>query len=103
MGGLTLKANGKSYSLYLGMSVMARVQEKHGAAFDKLLSGEGGDVPNLSVIHDLFMGALQRYHAAEADEYLVDDLIRQNAGALGSLVAAASPPASESGSAEGKG
>jgi hypothetical protein len=98
-GALVLKARGQEWTLYLGMSVLARVQAKHGDAFNALLNGESGGLPNLAVIHDLFMGALQRHHAGQADEYLVDDIIRENAGAIGALMTAASPEPSAEGNA----
>lgn len=95
-GGLTLKAGGNEYRLHLGISVLAEVQEKHGAAFDAFINGEGNGLPNLQIVHDLFMGALQRYHGDEADRYLVDALVAENLNALGLLMEATMP------SAEGK-
>jgi len=102
-GVLVLRANGDDYRLHLGMSVMAEVQAKHGKDFDDLLSGASGAVPKLAVIHDLFMGALERFHANVPDRrFLVDDLIAQNPDALGELTAAASPDASAEGKARRK-
>jgi hypothetical protein len=101
-GALALTARGQEWTLYLGMSVLARVQAKHGDAFNALLNGDTAGLPNLAVIHDLFMGALQRYHADEADEYLVDEIIRDNAGAIGALMTAASPEPSAEGKAPAK-
>jgi hypothetical protein len=95
-GGLTLQANGKDYRLHLGFSVLADVQAKHGGEFDKLFNGDSGPVPNLALVRDLFLGALERYHGDEVDAYLVDDLIAQNADALGLLLTSSMP------SAEGK-
>lgn len=93
-GLLEMEAGGKTYRLHLGMSVLAKVQAKHGKGFDDLLAG-GDGLPNLAVIHDLFLGALERYHP-EADKYVVDDLIAENISAVGDLMAASFP------SAEGK-
>jgi len=95
-GGLVLAANGKEYRLHLGFSVLADVQAKHGAEFDKLFNGDSGPVPNLGLVRDLFLGALERHHPDEVDAYLVDDLIAQNVDALGLLMGSSMP------SAEGK-
>jgi hypothetical protein len=100
-GTLILSANGEDYRLHLGMSVMAEVQAKHGKDFDDLLAGGAGVVPKLAVIHDLFMGALERFHADVPNRrFLVDDIIAQNPDALGELTAAASPDASAEGKAK---
>lgn len=91
-GQVTFKANGEEYRLWLGMSVLADLQEKFGDEFDQHLSKiESGKMPNLRFMHLLFMGALQRWHADVADEYLVDDIIAQNADALGSLMSGSTP------------
>jgi hypothetical protein len=93
-GAVTLQANGKDYTLWLGMSVLADVQAKFGHEFDAMLSGldrDTGEMPNLSIVHALFTGALRRFHADEVDRYLVDDIIVQNPNALASLLMASTP------------
>lgn len=101
-GSVTLEANGKAYTLWLGMSVLAEIQDKHGDKFEELIAGiEDGKMPSLSVVHSIFLGALQRFHKDEADRWLVDDLIAQNQNALGQLMAGASPDP-EAGQSRGK-
>ncbi|MDZ7906337.1 MAG: hypothetical protein U5N55_11605 [Cypionkella sp.] len=88
-GAVTLEANGKSYRLWLGMSVLADLQSQFGPDFDTFVSGVdagSANLPNLAMMHALFMGALQRYHADEADRYLVDEIVAQNVDALGKLM-----------------
>lgn len=91
-GGVTLEANGRAYRLWLGMSVLADLQAEFGERFDAILSGiDAGKLPDLKVVHAIFLGALQRYHGEEADRWLVDDLIAQNADALPRLMAGSVP------------
>jgi hypothetical protein len=93
-GAVTVKANGKDYTLWMGMSVLAALQAEFGDGFeDMLLAAEKGKLPNLTVVHRLFLLALERYHGEEADKYLVDDIIAQNVDALGKLMNGATPPA----------
>lgn len=94
-GAFTVSANGKDYTLWLGMSVLAELQAKHGDdVLTKLDAPEGAGpnwLPPLQIIVDLFLGALQRYHANEADQYLVDDILAENGDAFAGLMAAAFP------------
>ncbi len=100
-GAKMMKAGGKEYRLHLGMSVLADLQEKFGDDFDNLLTPpEGGKMPKLRVIQDVFMAALQRHHADVADRWLVDDIIAENADAFTSLLSTSFPDAKE---AEGDG
>lgn len=93
-GTKVMKAGGKSYRLHLGMSVLADLQEQFGDTFDEVLSPPtDGRMPNLRVIHEVFMAALQRHHAGEADRWLVDDIIAENKDALAVLLTAAFPDA----------
>jgi hypothetical protein len=97
-GQVTLEANGETYRLWLGMSVLADLQEQFGDEFDEHLSQiESGKMPNLKFMHSLFVGALQRWHSDVADRYLVDDIIAQNADALGSLMSGSTPEPEKSG------
>lgn len=94
-GSLKVSAGGVEYTLFVGMSVLADLQAKHGQSviddLDRDLST--GKMPDLSVVTDLFMGALQRYHADVADRWLVDDIIAENATALPELMGASFPDA----------
>ncbi|UFS64396.1 hypothetical protein LO749_09465 [Paracoccus denitrificans] len=94
-GDVILSANGKKYRLWLGMSVLADIQAKYGQdALDRLEPPENagkGWMPPLDLVTDLFLGALQRHHGDEADRWLVDDLMAQNEGAFGDLMAGSNP------------
>ena len=97
-GVISMQVDGASYRLHLGMSVLADVQAEHGQAFDALVAGEVKGLPDLRMVHAIFSGALLRHHPDKAaDAYFVDDLIAQNPGALGVLMAASSPPADDAG------
>lgn len=93
-GALTVQSGGKSYTLWLGMSVIAGLQGKHGQDVLQRLEPPAGApatwMPDLGIVVDLFQLALQRYHP-DADCYLVDEILAENAGALQSLLAAAFP------------
>lgn len=101
-GELKLKARGKEYRLHLGMSVLADLQDEWGDKLDALLSPAKGKLPNLKVMHAVFMAALQRYHASEADRWTVDDIIAENANAFADLLATAFPDPGEEGEGAGK-
>jgi len=95
-GTKVMKVGGKPYRLHLGMSVLADLQEQFGDDFESLLSPpKGGKMPKLRVIQDVFMAALQRYHADEADRWLVDDIIAENADAFATLLTSSFPDAGE--------
>lgn len=93
-GALTVQAGGKSYTLWLGMSVIAGLQGKHGQDVLQRLEPPAGAsdawMPDLNIVVDLFQLALQRYHA-DADRYVVDEILAENVGALQSMLAAAFP------------
>lgn len=94
-GAVTVTANNKDYTLWLGFSVLADLQAKHGQDVLERLDAPADAGPNwmpdLGVVRDLFLGALERYHAEEADRWLVDDILAQNADALGAVMAGAFP------------
>ena len=94
-GALKVTAGGQEYTLWLGMSVLADLQAKHGDDVLTKLEPPAGAGPNwlppLRIIIDLLLGALQRHHAAEADQYLVDDILAENADVFAALMAAAFP------------
>lgn len=108
LGELKVKANGKNYRLHLGMSVLADLQEEFGARLQTVLTppavveGEEPPLPDLKVMHAVFLGALQRHHDDEADRWLVDDIIAQNKNAWVNLLTATAPDAKEGGKATGK-
>jgi hypothetical protein len=95
-GKFTAKVGGKSYTLWVGMSVLADLQATHGHdVLSQMTPPEGagtGWMPNLQIAHDLFAGALERYHPDVAgDRWLVDDIIAENADAYGSLMGTSFP------------
>ena len=93
-GSMKVTANGEEYTLFVGMSVLADLQAKHGqdfiAALEAPKDAPKNWTPDLSVVTDLFLGALQRFHP-EADRWLVDDIIAQNGEAFGALMDATFP------------
>lgn len=105
-GKLTVTAGGKSYTLFVGMSVLADLQAKHGLdVLDRLDPPEGAGptwVPDLSIVSDLFLGALQRYHAQDADRWLADDIIAENADVLPKLMGNSFPDVPEGAPGNGK-
>lgn len=98
-GKVTVTVDGRDFTLFVGMSVLADLQAKHGQdVLERLDPPEGAGeswVPDLAIVTDLFMGALQRFHADEADRWLVDDIIAENADALPQLMGQSFPDAPE--------
>src|SRR5690606_37754587 len=96
-GSLKVTAGGVEYTLFVGMSVLTDLQAKHGQgvleSLDPPKDAGANWMPDLTIVTDLFMGALQRYHANEADRWLVDDIIAENATALPQLMGASFPDA----------
>ena len=94
-GELIVSAGGKDYRLHLGVSILADLQAKHGqdviSRLDPPVGAADDWVPELQIIVDLFVGALQRYHRDEADRYLVDDIMSENATSWQDLLQAAFP------------
>lgn len=94
-GTLRVNSGGKDYVLHLGMSGFGDLQEIHGRnVLEKLQPPEGHDgdwLPELKVVVDMVLIALQRYHSDVADKYLVDDILSENPGILADLVQAAFP------------
>lgn len=107
-GSYTINHRGKDYTLWMGMSVLADLQSKHGQdVLQKLEAPEGAGpnwVPDLNIVLDMFRGALKRHHAAdiEADPYLVDDILSENKDAFSGLMAAAFPDQAEAKPGNGK-
>lgn len=107
-GVMVVTAGGREYRLHLGMSVLAELQGRHGqdcmARLDPPADAPPNWMPPLALVVDLIQGALQRYHADEADRFLVDDIIAENQGAFNQLMAAAFPSdAGQAGAARGNG
>jgi hypothetical protein len=94
-GELIVTAGGNEYRLHLGISVLADLQVKHGQDVVSRLDPPAGAaedwLPDLGIIIDMFMGALQRYHSDVADRYLVDDIMAENATSWQDLLQAAFP------------
>ena len=91
---MKVTAGGKEYTLWLGMSGLADLQAKHGQdVLQKLEPPEGSGnvwVPDLNIILDLLMAALQRYHC-DADRFAADEIFAENEGVVMRLLAAAFP------------
>lgn len=109
-GSLIVSANGSDYKLWVGMSVLADLQAKHGqdalAQIEPPAGAKAGWMPDLSIVTDLFAGALQRHHGDVVDRWLVDDIIAQNADVFGKLMGASNPDLSaetKSGNAKSRG
>lgn len=99
-GALTVSAGGRDYRLWLGMSVLADLQAQFGQDVLSQLDppdGVAADdwMPPLSIMIALIVGALERYHAAEADRWLADEILIENADVLPALMAAAFPDAGD--------
>lgn len=94
-GALTVSVGDKSYRLWLGFSGLAELQAKHGADFvQKFSPPENAPenwLPDLSLVSDLVLEGLQRYHATEADRWLVDDILSSEPTAIEKLFEAAFP------------
>lgn len=102
-GELKVKAGGKEYRLHLGMSVLADLQEEWGDKLDAILSpAENGKLPNLRVMHAIFLASLTRHHP-EADRYTVDDIIAENQNVFADLLGAAFPDPEKGKVPEGNG
>jgi hypothetical protein len=94
-GSLKVKANGEEYTLWVGMSVLADLQAAHGqnvlAQLEPPKDAAPGWMPDLSIVTDLFKGALMRHHGNKVDRWLVDDIIAQNNDVFGKLMGASNP------------
>jgi hypothetical protein len=96
-GSLKVKANGKDYTLWMGMSVLADMQTKHGQdVLERLEPPEGAGqnwAPDMNIILDLVRGSLARFHSEEidADKYLADDILSENKNIFPRLMSATFP------------
>lgn len=94
-GALTVSVGDKSYRLWLGFSGLAELQAKHGSDFVQKFSPPHGAtenwLPDIGIVIDLLIEGLQRYHAAEADRWLVDDILSSDPTAIEKLFEAAFP------------
>lgn len=96
-GSLKAKANGQEYTLWMGMSVLADLQTKHGQDVLERLDAPADAGPNwapdMNIILDVVRGCLERFHADDlaADRFLADDILAENDGLFASLMAASFP------------
>lgn len=104
-GELIAKARGKEYRLHFGMSVIADLQAKYGDKLEAVLTSAEADgaLPDMRIVLDIFLGALQRHHGGEADRWLVDDIVAENSNMLPQLLGASFPDAGEEAGDEGNG
>ena len=104
LGELIVEAKGKTYRLHFGMSVIADLQAKYGDKVEAILTQtESGGLPDMAIVGDIFLFSLQRYHSAEADRWLVDDIVSANANLLPKLMGTAFPDPPEGAGGEGNG
>lgn len=93
-GALKVTAGGNEYTLWLGMSVLADLQDKHGNdvlnQVDAPADAGANWLPPLRIVVDLLLGALQRYHP-DADKYTVDEIMADAPDVFERLMAAAFP------------
>lgn len=95
-GLLIVTSQDKEYKLWLGMSVLAKLQAKHGRdCLNQLeISDESGEAspPDIAVIMDIILFSLSRYHK-DADEYTADEIFSDNRDVISELLACAFPDA----------
>lgn len=81
-GLLVLTAGGREWRLWMGMSVLAELQAKHGQGvlhrLDRPEGAPAGWMPKFAIVVDLLVGCLQRYHAEEADKYVADEIVQEH-------------------------
>lgn len=98
-GTLNVTAGGKNYILFVGMSVLADLQEIYGQdVLEKLDKPKGASeawMPDLKIVSALFKLSLERHHSDAADRWLVDDIIAENSDALQRLMGTSFPDAPE--------
>lgn len=96
-GHLTVTAGGREFTLFVGMSVLAELQAKHGQdVLERLNPPEGASeawMPDLSIVTDLVAGALQRFHEGEVSRWDVDDIVAENPQAWERAIKASFPDA----------
>jgi hypothetical protein len=102
MGALTVTVGAESFKLWLGMSVLADVQEAFPEQFEHLVSGTLPEVPPLRLMQKLLSSSLERYHPEKAaDRFFLDELLNENASLLQDLLNASAPkPAAQPGNAK---
>ena len=93
MGLLEVQLDGGTFKLWLGMSVLADLEDAFPDVFPQMLAGTITAVPPLRLVHRTISLALERHHPDKADDrFFVDELINANAGIFSNLFEAASPP-----------
>lgn len=96
-GSLNVQACGKDYTLWMGMSVLADLQTKHGQdVLERMEPPENAGAnwaPDMNIILDMVRFSLVRFHRdeIESDRYLADDILSENRDVFPRLMAAAFP------------
>lgn len=89
-GKTTVSVDGTEYTLFLGFSGLAELQDKHGQDFlQELMSPEGAGeerMPPMAIVRDLVLESFERFHPGVADRWLVDDILAQNPDAVSELI-----------------
>lgn len=105
-GELSVTARGQSYTLYFSMSVIAKLQSKHGRdVMEQLEPPEGASrnwLPDMAIVCDIIGFSLECYHADEATRWLADHILDENPTVIRDIIKAAYPDASK-GNAAGNG
>lgn len=107
-GEMKVTVGDKVYRLHLGFSVLAELQEEFGDRLEAVLTppavkeGEPVPLPDLTVMHAVFLAALKRYHEDEADRWLVDDILAENQNAWNDLLTTSAPEPKEGAKGRGK-
>lgn len=94
-GFLNVEARGETFTLHLGFSGIAALQQKHGADFITKMQpppeAAPGWMPDVGVLCDLILEALQRHHGDVADRWLADDVLAANPEVASEIFEAAFP------------
>lgn len=100
-GEITATLAGTTYQLCLGMRGIAKLQQEYGQQLDPItkLDPETEELPDFGVMLRIMELALERHHP-DADAWIADDLIRQDAAVVFRLIEAAFPSAEDGDAAE---
>lgn len=89
-GKYTVTVNDTEYTLFLGFSGLAEMQDRHGQDFlTKLVPPDGADegwMPPIAIVRDIVLESLQRFHGEEADRWLADDIMNANPDQVGEMI-----------------
>ena len=96
-GVLHVDVDGKTLSLHLGMTAIARLQGVHGQDVLSRLQqpDDAGDawLPDFGIITDVIRFSLAKYHADLVSDDLIDDIFHARRDIVVVLLEAAFPPA----------